>query len=329
MLELLGLDTTTESVYLAMLQQPQAGITELADSLGLGEEEVRRALDILSELALIRPSVDPDGAPEVVNPQMGLEVLLSRQQAELTEQQRRIEASRAAAARLISEYARLFPASHPGTEQLVGPHEVRHRLSMLAEQVEQEVLAFAPGGPQTQENMSASRPLNQRLLDRGIRMRTLYLDSVRRDSATVEHAHWLAEHGAEVRTVPVLPTRMIIIDRATAVIAIDGDDSSQGAVVLTGGGTLTALCALFESTWAAGQPLGTPQGPDSHGVTPQYRSALELLAEGFTDEAIAKRLGVSPRTARRIATDLMDRLDARSRFQAGVHAARRSWLPKA
>ncbi|MFC9086246.1 helix-turn-helix domain-containing protein [Nocardiopsis dassonvillei] len=41
---------------------------------------------------------------------------------------------------------------------------------------------------------------------------------------------------------------------------------------------------------------------------------------------IARRLGVSPRTARRLSSQLMWFLDARSRFQAGVHAARRKLL---
>lgn len=54
---------------------------------------------------------------------------------------------------------------------------------------------------------------------------------------------------------------------------------------------------------------------------------MRLLAEGHTDDAIGKRLGVSPRTARRIATDLMERLGARSRFEAGVRAVRQGWLP--
>ncbi len=50
---------------------------------------------------------------------------------------------------------------------------------------------------------------------------------------------------------------------------------------------------------------------------------LKLLAKGHTDETIAKRVGVSSRTVRRIAADLMDKMDARSRFQAGAQAALR------
>ncbi|WP_223268058.1 helix-turn-helix domain-containing protein [Streptosporangium nondiastaticum] len=63
------------------------------------------------------------------------------------------------------------------------------------------------------------------------------------------------------------------------------------------------------------------------GLAGQEEATVRLLAEGRTDEAIAKRLGVSRRTARRIATGLMERLGARSRFQVGVLAVQAGWLP--
>jgi DNA-binding CsgD family transcriptional regulator len=53
---------------------------------------------------------------------------------------------------------------------------------------------------------------------------------------------------------------------------------------------------------------------------------LRLLADGSKDEAAARALGVSVRTVRRMVADLMRRLDARSRFQAGILAQRRGWL---
>lgn len=55
---------------------------------------------------------------------------------------------------------------------------------------------------------------------------------------------------------------------------------------------------------------------------------LRLLAAGLTDEAVARRLDVSVRTLRRVTADLMERLEARSRFQAGYLAATRGWLPR-
>ncbi|WP_247597705.1 LuxR C-terminal-related transcriptional regulator [Streptomyces sp. RKND-216] len=53
---------------------------------------------------------------------------------------------------------------------------------------------------------------------------------------------------------------------------------------------------------------------------------LDLLTEGMTDEAVARQLGVSVRTTRRITAELMQRLGARSRFEAGVLAAGRGWV---
>lgn len=109
---------------------------------------------------------------------------------------------------------------------------------------------------------------------------------------------------------------------------MSSDDTAAGAVVLTGHGTLTALCALFESVWDGARPLGEAALRDTLGLSPQESTTIELLAQGHTDESIAKRLGVSQRTARRIATDLMERLGARSRFEAGVRSVQRGWLPE-
>ncbi|MFK0256745.1 LuxR C-terminal-related transcriptional regulator [Streptomyces sp. NPDC090445] len=327
MLTLLGLDGTTEAVYRAMLGHPGDGVAGLCARLDLPEEAVRSGLDQLSELALVRPSYEEPGRLRAVSPEVGMEVLLARQQAELAAQQQRIEASRAAAAQLISEYADLRPAaSEPGVEHLVGLDRIRERLTLLHRDVEREVMVFAPDGEQTPENLEASRPLDEALLKRGIRMRTVYLDSVRNSPHTVAYAEWLGELGRQARTVPTLPIRMIITDRSTAVIPVDSEDTSAGAVVLTGHGTLAALSALFESVWEAAKPFGEKAHRDEDGLTDTESTALKLLADGFTDEAIAKRLGVSHRTARRIATGLMERLGARSRFEAGVRAVRQGWL---
>ncbi|GHF72310.1 hypothetical protein GCM10010218_62010 [Streptomyces mashuensis] len=328
MLDTLGLDATSEQVYRGMLVMPGAGVAVLAEYLGLTEAEVRRGLDALSELALVSPGLD--GRTRAVSPEIGLEMLMSRQQAELAARQKRLEESRVAAAQLMAEYADQRSVSgNLGGEQLVGLEEIRHRLTRLTREVREEVMAFSPDGAQTEENMAAARPLDRELLGRGVRMRTVYLDSVRNSAPSTAYAQWLTDLGGQVRTVAALPTRLIIVDRATAVIPVNSEDSAARAVVLTGQGMLTALCALFEHVWAGARPLGVAApGRDEHGLTGQESATVRLLAEGRTDDAIAKRLGVSQRTARRIATALMERLGARSRFEAGVLAVRAGWLPQ-
>ncbi|MDQ3916806.1 MAG: LuxR C-terminal-related transcriptional regulator [Actinomycetota bacterium] len=50
-----------------------------------------------------------------------------------------------------------------------------------------------------------------------------------------------------------------------------------------------------------------------------------LLVTGMTDEMAARRLGLSRRTFRRRLKALMDKLGARSRFQAGFMLAETGW----
>jgi len=64
-------------------------------------------------------------------------------------------------------------------------------------------------------------------------------------------------------------------------------------------------------------------GADSRAVR---RQILRLMGAGLTDEAIAARIGMSARSARRHIAAIMDALGAVSRFQAGAEAARRGWL---
>ncbi|MBL7623061.1 helix-turn-helix domain-containing protein [Frankia sp. AgB1.8] len=71
--------------------------------------------------------------------------------------------------------------------------------------------------------------------------------------------------------------------------------------------------------------------PAAEETTEQALSAAELLllallADGLKDEAVARALGVSVRTVRRMVAELMHRLDARSRFQAALLAQRKGWL---
>jgi DNA-binding NarL/FixJ family response regulator/DNA-binding Lrp family transcriptional regulator len=327
-LDVLGLDTDAERVYRTMLSHPQDGVADLAERLALPEEKVRRGLDRLSELALIRPTADENTGFRAIGPETAMEVLLSRQQADLAAQQMRVEASRAAAAQLIAECSAFKQRSADAdSERLLGPDEIHECLALLAGRAQNEVTTFAPGGAHTEADLAASRQPNADLISRGIRIRTLYLDSVRNHQPTLDHVDWLNEQGAQVRTTPTLPIRMIIFDQQHAVLPIDTADARAGAVVLHGTGTVAALCALFEGVWQSATPLGALPQAHPTGMPPQESAALKLLAQGHTDEAISKRLGVSPRTARRIAADLMERLDARSRFQAGVHAAQQGWLP--
>ncbi|WP_437093588.1 DUF6879 family protein [Streptomyces sp. enrichment culture] len=304
---------------------------ELVALLGWRPEQVRSALDECVRLSLVKPSWGAQGRLRAVNPEVALQTLVTRQENEILERQRRLAEARAEMARFIDDYHTTQQDLRGALmERLEGIEEIRFRIEELTHKCEKELLTFATGGPQSEASRQASRPLCEALARRGVAMRSIYLDSVHNDPATVDHLRWLHAHGDQVRTTASLPSRMLLFDRAHAVLPTDPDDSAAGALVLHGRGVIGALCELFERVWENAVPFtsGRPQHRERGGgeLTSQEQAVLRLLAEGLTDEVVARKLGVSVRTGRRITAELMSRLGARSRFQAGLRAAQFGWL---
>lgn len=310
-----------------MLRNSRLRIAEIGQLVRLTPDEVRRGLDELARMSLVRSSCEDPEALRAVPPQVGLAALLASQEQELRLRQEKVSATKAALDQMVDDYldaSRSRP--YDGVEQLIGLDAIRGRIESLASACEREMVGLAPGGAQTQENLEASKPVDLAILNRGVRMRTVYLDSLAQDAPSLSYAHWLTDHGAEVRTVATLPVRMIIYDRRSAVLPMDPDDSAAGAVVLHGTGVVTALSALFDQLWTLARDVGEGREPTDENLSGQEQAVLHLLAQGCTDEVVARKLGVSVRTGRRITAGLLTRLDARSRFQAGVRSVASGWL---
>ncbi|GAB2956911.1 helix-turn-helix domain-containing protein [Streptomyces pseudoechinosporeus] len=329
MAEASPLDQEALSVYRAILFHKEHDPDKLAQHLDLDKDCVEAALTRLSDLSLLAPSRDSPGALRAVNPSLGLKVLLQREQDELAWRQQRIEQNRAALAALAAEYTTSGRSGTDGTEELDNVDDIRIRLEALAESCQHESLAFHPVGGLTEESIEAGRPLNERALARGVRFRSIYLDSATNDRVTKAHAQWMAERNSEVRTSPTLPMRLLIVDTTAAVVAGLPGQTGPSALLFSSRPVVLAMRALFEAYWEHATPfhqaLSRGDDPDS-GLTPQERKLLQLLATGLTDEAVARALGIGVRTERRIMAELMERLGASSRFEAGVQATRRQWI---
>jgi DNA-binding CsgD family transcriptional regulator len=68
---------------------------------------------------------------------------------------------------------------------------------------------------------------------------------------------------------------------------------------------------------------GSGSAEDDVPLTPRELEVLALLAEGLSNKAIARRLGISVHTAKFHVGALMDKLDAVGRTDAVAHAVRR------
>jgi DNA-binding CsgD family transcriptional regulator len=323
MLELLGVSRRAEAVYRAMLGQPGHGVEGLAGDTGLPAAEVRAALNELADLALLKPSADQGGL-RPVSPQVGLAALLAAAEAEAAIRQARLEATRAAIASIAAEHE--HGREGDGAQRLEGLDTVRTRLEELQQLTEAECLSLNPGGAHLPDARDAAKPLNQQALERGVVIRAICRESFRNDADTLAYARWMTGLGGRMRTVPSVPMPLVIVDRKVAILPLDPADARVGALEVRSPGMLAAVCALFEQIWSVGTPFGESAPTDSHGCTPMERALLEIISDGHTDEVAARNLGISLRTVRRMMADLMVRLDAVSRFQAGVHATKRGWL---
>ena len=161
----------------------------------------------------------------------------------------------------------------------------------------------------------------------GITARILYHEAIRDDPDASARARDLSASGADIRTTEVSLPVIVISDRKTAVIFTDPADGTTNSTWIRHPTITATLGALFEQAWSNATPLdpGRPR-PESDGLGRLERDLLMLLAGGATDEAAARHLGLSLRTARRHMATVMGQLNAASRFQAGVEATRRGWL---
>ena len=332
MLDTLGVGADAQTIYTVMQDHPGAGVEALAALAALSEDRVRAGLDELVGLELLRASRERNGELVAVPLAIALPNLVRRQDEEMAARQLAIAESRAAAARLIAEQVAPRRAVHtPGTpgatEHLVGADQIQNRLDALVAGATTEVMSLIPGNAVPEEALEASKAADAVTLGRGVTCRIVYQDAVRNHQPTLAYGLWLVEQGAQVRTTVVGPQRLLIADRATAIVPIDPGDPWGGRVHTTDPGIIAQLVALFEQIWAGAAPLEAPRPIEAGtGLTSTERAILQLLAAGATDEAVAKKLGVSGRTVRRIMADLMDRLGAESRFEAGIKAAKNGWL---
>lgn len=326
--EAIGLNPTAEAVYRMVLNSPATDAEQLAEQLDLPLDDVRHALKSLRDLRLLREAGDEGDDPrlQLVDPDIGLVALLARSEAELSARQRQIEATRSAVNTIAAQYNGRHERAYEGVRQIIGMDAVNARVEELAGLAEEACMSFVTGGAVKPELMSQAKPLDQLAMERGVALRNIFQESFRNDPNTLQYVGWMAAMGAQTRTVPSLPMRMILVDRKVAVMPLDPVDPRKGALEVSNSGMVATMCVLFEQFWDAATPWTEPVRPDQHGLTRREREILGMLAIGHTDDWIARRLGVSLRTVRRVIADLMTRLDARSRFEAGVLAVRSGWL---
>ena len=325
----LGLDTICVQVYLMMHSAPEADAAQIAERLAIDPSEVVDALDELSDLTLLRPGLSPTQKLRPVSIERAIHTLLRQQSEQLKIQSSSLSVLQSAMKELLeSRPTRQDGFGHADIETLTGSEPIQSWMERLIFRATESIWSTIPGKPMRPETLEAARPFDQDVAQRGVPGRSLYQNSVLTDRRNLEYARWLSRLGPEIRSAPVVPIRMTIVDRSVAAIIHREPQLPVEMFVVREPALVIPLVELYEVSWAGAKPIDepAPDGEDEKEPTQQELALLRFLASGSTDEAAAKKLGVSVRTVRRIMAELMDQLEASSRFEAGHKATQRGWL---
>ncbi|MER7958031.1 helix-turn-helix domain-containing protein [Streptomyces sp. NPDC096030] len=326
MLGAIGLDERQESAYRALVALGAAEVADLAHRLALPETDTERALRRLESQGLAAQSSARTGRWVAAPPGVALGALLTQQRHEL-------EQAELAAALLAEEYRAeaAEPAVHDLVEVVTGASAVTHRFLQLQLGATDEVCALVTGKPiavsgmeNDAEELAAGRGVSYRVV---IEREVLSLPS-----GIVELSAALGRE-EQIRVVDRVPTKLVVADRALAMVPLTGRGAEPAALVVHASGLLESLMGLFEAVWRDALPLRLGAGAqvteaEVAGPDVTDLEILSLLLAGMTDASVAKQLDLGLRTVQRRVKGLMELSGVTTRLQLGWHAYEKGWVAR-
>ncbi|MEV0287438.1 helix-turn-helix domain-containing protein [Kribbella sp. NPDC050820] len=319
------LDAREEQAYRLLVGLSAARPSELAEVAELPQHEADEVLQRLQAKGLVTVQHVDGPVFRALPPDVALGTTLLRRQESL-------EAARKTVAALSEEFRASASRrdAHHLVEVIVGANALRERLRDLQESAREEILWFCRANPLAMPGADNTEEYGA--LSRGVRYRAIYeralLETPGELDTIAEGISW----GEEARTLPSLPVRLAIVDRATAVCPLVRDDEvgigEPTAAVIGRGQLLDALLALFESHWERATPvkMHSDATAEVEGLDDSERFLLSLLVAGVPDKSIASQLGISRRTVQRRLDRMMALAGVDTRTGLAFQAAKRGWI---
>ncbi|MGW0536605.1 helix-turn-helix transcriptional regulator [Streptomyces sp. NPDC003032] len=317
-------DTSAEAYRLAVLEG-QFRAEAIAAELNLSPEDVQRTERVLRVLRLLHPTPGDPRRLAPVSPDAASSELLGPMEQHMGQLEQHVS-------RLRSQLSALQPIYFEGRrlrnhleafDTISDPDIVQSMIDSLIKRSKYEVLTVQPGGARPPHLLESAKQSCLAIVERGVRLRSIYQHTARTDPGTQALVREVSAEGGEFRTSEEVIDRLIVIDREVAFLpqrkAANG--VSGGAVVAREPTLVNYLCSVHDLLWRSAVSF-LPDDPSSKPVMDDVKRAIiRLLAEGYKDELVARRLGMSVRTCRRHISEITAELKAASRFQAGVKAA--------
>jgi len=319
----LGFPTETARIYLRI--QPMSGrpIDEVAEVSGLTREELEEAVAELAAAGIVRLGEE---SIQVLTPAEAISRLIESAAETARGAHERLLSISRAVPYISARSAGVAPEHLEGSVQPIDGELFRSRylpgtLAAIVQRTTGDLAWLRPDQWREpwEEDMNN---LVAEVVASGRRARAIYPVRGLGEAPAVLQSR--ADVGEEIRLLPDLPTRLLVIGVTHALMPEPLGSAASPRIMVRQRGIVEAMGLLFEQLWERASPLAEYER-DTTGEEVR-RQLLAQLAAGSQDEQIARRLGVSLRTVRRRVAEVMAELGADSRFQAGVEAARRGWL---
>lgn len=315
-------DEHVAAVYRHAVNHGIGDLPALAAELGLPAEVIDQAIDELARHRLLRKDFADPRRIVAVDPEVAAMALVSPMEREIYQRRELIAQVRQRTEMFRADYAHATESTPiAGTARVTGAPEVRGYLKMTSDACRREVMMLQAGKQDTEEFDDFLQVCLQ-LLERGITVRIVCQHRSRADLTTRMKIKRVADAGAQVRTTSHIPRTAVIFDRSLAVLL--GTEQAEVTASRVGDDDMVQfLVDVFDHLWDGATTVDTHDTGYAEVADDLQQTIAGLMAKGYTDEVLARKLGMSVRTCRRHIAALMRELDAVSRFQAGVRAGRR------
>jgi sugar-specific transcriptional regulator TrmB len=308
-LQTIGLSREELEVYEFILQQPASTLDDIVEMSGQPRNQVLRLVRTVERKGLASHTLNRPPRYNAIPPDIGFGSLITKHQTGL-------RAARALAKRLRVLEPHIKSSSDESRAEIITGHETLLRVvDDLYNSAEREVLCFdrPPYVRDPAKQLETKLPT----LSRGVVYRTIVDAESLAFPGRLSLLDAEVEAGENIRIGAGVPIKALIVDQRAALVPLDLKDMGQSGLVLRKSLLFDALYALFNLLWQRSVPFGKA-GSEADN---QVDALIAVLSAGVKDKALAYQLGISDRTLERRIAEMMKRVNAHTRFQAGWNAA--------
>lgn len=326
-LDKLGISGPEEQLYRWLLKHHDATVAEAGRALSLAPGKTQRLVDALEAKGLATHTPERPRRYVPASPDIALRALITQRRKELQDAEVVLE-------ELQKEKASGQRAEHEQVVELITNQKMEDYLvQRLVQSAQHEMVALAKPplrSTKLEVPFEEDRPDQEKLIKSGIRYRTVVDAEYMAMPGALTRIKNEIHSGEENRLFSELPFKLLMSDRKIALVPLSLQHTEGPSLLVKSPALLDALYLLFELIWEKSDPLrlfgddirSTSTDKKPAQLSGQMQELVSLMAAGLNDKSIYMESGVSRRTHQTRVSELMQALNARTRFHAGWRAAK-------